>query len=245
VADSDKLSYRDAVRKVTASSLKTIAKTNEIASKSVDMGSPITSARPIGINTTVKTAVSNEEFTRLEAKLGLVLTQIGTLSTQFGSKISALRQEVSDRYKKLTDDLKEDAVSREKYLDAKLQVLTSNVANQQEQLDILITDMIHLADYISTIEKIDFHRLCDDQAKLNQDSNILTERIAKINEEAIEDRKNIAQMEHDIKSILKTIQRLTRIYDANFDKISEAQSGKHYKFELRKIGTPFTLVMSE
>jgi len=93
LADSNKLSYRDAAHKITASNLKkTVAKTNEIVSKTVDIGSPITSARPIGINTTVKTAVSNETVTRLEAKLDLVLAQISTLSTQFDYKISDLRQ---------------------------------------------------------------------------------------------------------------------------------------------------------
>jgi len=103
VVDSNKLSYRDAARKVTATIQKTVAKNerNRIENGSHAMGSPITSARPIGINTTVTTAVSNENSARLEAKMDLVLTQIATLSGKFDREISTLRQEVSEKYQKL------------------------------------------------------------------------------------------------------------------------------------------------
>jgi len=141
VVDSDKLSYRDAARKVTASSLKSVAKTNDIVSKTAVMGSPIASARPIGINATVTTAVSNEISARLEVKLDLVLTKIATLSNQFDDKISVLRQEVTEHCQKLTIDLTIDAEKREMHLEAKLQVVTSNVATQQEQHEALRTEI--------------------------------------------------------------------------------------------------------
>jgi len=97
VADTNKLSYKDAVKQMVATSKTSAVKTVEIAQKPVVDGSPITSARPIGIHAAVKTAVLNEDSARLEAKLDFVLTEIATLSSQLNSKMSFLRQEVSEQ----------------------------------------------------------------------------------------------------------------------------------------------------
>jgi len=118
VADTDKLSYKDAVKKVATTSKTLPAKTVEINRETTKIGLTITSARPIDDQTPIKTAVSKETSARLEAKLDLVLTQIATLSSQFNHTISVLRQEVSERYHKITDELTTDAKNREKHLDA-------------------------------------------------------------------------------------------------------------------------------
>jgi len=68
---------------------------------------------------TRQNTVSKEASARLEAKLNLVLTQIATLSSQFDHKISALRQEVSERYQNITVELTADVENREKHSGAK------------------------------------------------------------------------------------------------------------------------------
>jgi len=125
----------------------------------------MTSARPIGVCAAVKTAVLNEDSVRLEVKLDLVLTQIATLSSQFDS---TLRQEVSERYQKLTDELTEDAENREKHLNAKIKIVTSNVAHQQEQLNAFKTDLIHLNSLIETIKTVDFSYIFKEVLNLGQ-----------------------------------------------------------------------------
>jgi len=105
----------------------------EISRETANIGSPITSARPIGTHIAAITAASNEDNIRIEANFDLVLTQIATLSSQFDLKISALRQEVSDRCQKIANELTADVENREKHTDAKLRIITSNVAIQQEQ----------------------------------------------------------------------------------------------------------------
>jgi len=99
----------------------------------------------------------SEEQKQKKAKLDLDLTQIGTLSSQFDFKMSALRQEVTERYQKLTAKLTEDAKNRENHLDAKLKVVTSKVALQQEQLDTFKTDLSHLNSFIELIKSVDIN----------------------------------------------------------------------------------------
>jgi len=137
VADTDKLSYKDAVKQVATTSKTLPVKTVQNARNTTNIGSSITSARSSGVNIATKTVISNENSARLESKLDLVLNQIATLSSHFDHEISSLRKEVSDRNLKIMDDLTEDAANREKHLDAKLRIITSNVALQQEQLEAL------------------------------------------------------------------------------------------------------------
>jgi len=167
----------------------------------------MTSARPIGVCAAVKTAVLNEDSVRLEVKLDLVLTQIATLSSQFDSKMPALRQEVWERYQKLTDELTEDAENREKPLDAKLKIVVSNVALQQEQLDTLITDVSRLNMFIETVKNVDFRYISKEIPNLVLGHKKFHSDIVELNTLA---NKN-----------LERIRQRTRLYGVNFRMISE------------------------
>jgi len=201
---------------VSTCSLKTVAKSNEIASKTVVVGSPITSARPIGINTTITTAASNENSIRLESKLDSVLIQIVTLSSQFDQKITALRQEVTDRYKKITDKLTADAENREKYLEAKVNIVASNVAVQQEQFELQQQQYIsvkqqldQLNEYIDIIKPIDLGFI-----------NIQVPLPIKTNNDLVKQYTVICEgLTNTNKLVAKNLQRIqlrTRTYDGNF-----------------------------
>jgi len=72
------------------------------------------------------------------AKLSLELTG---MQQQFDIKISALRQEVTEHCQKLTIELTSDAENREKHLEAKLQVVTTNVATQHELYEATRADL--------------------------------------------------------------------------------------------------------
>jgi len=92
VADPDKLSYKDAVKKVAITSKKLI-KTVQIARETTNNGSSITSARLLVAGTAAETAVTNALCPILEAKLKQVLSQIGTLSSKIDAKIIAVKEE--------------------------------------------------------------------------------------------------------------------------------------------------------
>jgi len=100
-------------------------------------------------------------------------------------------------------------------LDAKLRIITSNLALQQEQLELdgFKTDMTQLTEYIKTLKQIDFGNLITDQKQLIQNCDISTE---------------------NINSNYKRIRRHGIIIDGNFGKITTQLSNKNFKLELKK-----------
>jgi len=141
--------------------------------------------------------------------MDLVLTQIATLSSQRDQKITALRQEVTDRYKKITDELTADAENLEKHLEAKLQVITSNLANQQEELSIVSTEVDRMGAYCGSIGSIDFYQMRLDLIKLISDFNIWTDKQNQI-------VANTSKTQELCNQNLERIRIRSNLYDNNF-----------------------------
>jgi len=158
VANAKKLTYRVAARKLTATNVKTAVKTAEIAQKATVEGSPITSARPIGVHANaLETAADIAHSSQLEAKLDLVLARIDAQISQIYAQIIT----VKDEQQKYADSINQKVVIIESQLGkiettTALQVVSnkrdiaqllvdvdsinknvSNVALQQEQIDTL------------------------------------------------------------------------------------------------------------
>jgi len=128
-----------------------------------------------------------------------------------------------DRYQKLTDDLKEDVVSCEKHTEAKLKIITSNVAIQQEQLD-------QIAEYVNTIKPINFGHINNELPKLIATNNSLVKQydlMPTLVENIKQFKININKTNELVATNLERIRQRTRIYDGNFSLIY--QTLKVYK----------------
>jgi len=182
----------------------------------------------------VKTTVSNENNTRLESKMDLILTQIATLSNQLDQKITTLRQEVADSCRKITDELTADAENREKHLEAKLQVAITNANSQYEAIKSGFKSRIKMID-----EKI---KSQDEYIKIWVEANLksietvkelelLTDDMNEVRYESLIEMTKGAQT--STTDNLERIRKRCRIYDANFRAI-----GTKLKLNLSTIYDP-------
>jgi len=149
---------------------------------------------------------------------------------------------VSDRYQKVTDDLTEDAENREKQLDAKLRIITSNVALQQEQLDELKTNLSHLNSSIESIKTVDFShnsnqvqtlsqfkdsfkefnvsRFMKDYKIILESNNSVHGNLTKVQAITTELDVRTSDIQENVESYLERIRKRSQLYDANFRKLN-------------------------